>query len=58
LACPRHVRLGGNLGNAGYEITGIFDKAKRRLTGDWFDVTPEAAQQTLRFATEKTGAAC
>ena len=26
----------GNLGNAGYEITSIFDKAKRRLTGDWF----------------------
>ena len=37
------------------EMTGVLDKAKRRLLGDWFDVTPELAQQALRFATDKTG---
>lgn len=37
------------------ETAGILDKAKRRLTGDWFDVTPEFAKQALRLATEKTG---
>ena len=35
------------------ETVAVFDKAKRRLFGDWFDVTPELAQQTLRFATDK-----
>lgn len=37
------------------EATALLDKAKRRLAGDWFDVTPEFAQQVLRFATDKTG---
>ncbi|WP_439357906.1 hypothetical protein [Bradyrhizobium sp. DASA03007] len=37
------------------EATATLDKAKRRLTGDWFDVTPEYAQQVLRLAAEKTG---
>lgn len=37
------------------ETAGILDKAKRRLTGDWFDVTPEFAQQALRLAAEKCG---
>ncbi|SDK44098.1 hypothetical protein [Bradyrhizobium ottawaense] len=36
------------------EAVGLLDKAKRRLTGDWFDVTPEFAQQALRVATDKT----
>jgi hypothetical protein len=36
------------------EATALLDKAKRRLTGDWFDVTPEYAQQILRFATDKS----
>ncbi|TYO65461.1 hypothetical protein FXV83_16125 [Bradyrhizobium hipponense] len=37
------------------EATALLDKAKRRLTGDWFDVTPEFAQQILRFAADKSG---
>jgi hypothetical protein len=37
------------------EVTDIFDKAKRRLLGDWYDVTPELASQALRLATDKTG---
>ena len=37
------------------EVAGVLDKAKRRLLGDWYDVTPELAQQTLRLATDKTG---
>jgi hypothetical protein len=37
------------------EATSMLDGAKRRLTGDWFDVTAELAQQTLRIAKEKTG---
>jgi hypothetical protein len=37
------------------EVAGVLDKAKRRLLGDWYDVTPELAQQALRFATDKTG---
>lgn len=36
------------------EVAGLFDKANRRLTGDWFDVTPEFAQQAIRIATGKT----
>ncbi|GAA0005269.1 hypothetical protein [Bradyrhizobium diazoefficiens] len=31
----------------------LFDKAKRRLVGDWFDVTPEFAVQAIRLAGEK-----
>jgi hypothetical protein len=37
------------------ETTALLDGAKRRLTGDWFDVTAELAQQTLRIAREKSG---
>lgn len=37
------------------EATALLDKAKRRLTGDWYDVTPEYAQQVLRFATDRSG---
>jgi hypothetical protein len=37
------------------DMTAILDKAKRRLIGDWFDVTPELAKQTLRLATDKAG---
>lgn len=37
------------------EATSMLDGAKRRLTGDWFDVTAELAQQTLRIAREKCG---
>jgi hypothetical protein len=33
----------------------MLDGAKRRLTGDWFDVSAELAQQTLRIAKEKSG---
>jgi hypothetical protein len=36
------------------EAAEILDKAKRRLLGDWYDVTPELAQQTLRLASGKT----
>lgn len=36
------------------EATATLDKAKRRLTGDWFDVTPDLAQQVIRLATDKT----
>lgn len=32
----------------------ILDKAKRRLSGDWFDVTPEFASQLIRLAAEKS----
>jgi hypothetical protein len=35
------------------EVAAILDKAKRRLTGDWFDVTPEFAQQAIRLASDK-----
>ena len=35
------------------EVHGVLDKAKRRLTGDWFDLTPEYATQALRFAVDK-----
>jgi hypothetical protein len=37
------------------DTTTILDGAKRRLEGDWFDVTAELAQQTLRIASEKGG---
>ena len=37
------------------EAAALLEKAKRRLTGDWYDVTPEFAQQILRFATDKSG---
>jgi hypothetical protein len=37
------------------EVVSFFDKAKRRLLGDWYDVTPELASQALRLATDKTG---
>ena len=33
----------------------LFDKASRRLTGDWFDVTPEFAAQAIRLASDKLG---
>jgi hypothetical protein len=36
------------------EATTILDKAKRRLTGDWFDITPDFAGQVIRLATDKT----
>lgn len=32
----------------------ILDKAKRRLTGDWFDITPEFGSQVIRLAAEKS----
>jgi hypothetical protein len=35
------------------EVSGLFDKAKRRLTGDWFDVTPVFAVQAIRLASDK-----
>jgi hypothetical protein len=35
------------------EVAATFDKAKRRLTGDWFDVMPEHAQQAMCLATDK-----
>lgn len=35
------------------ETTELLDKAKRRLFGDWFDVTPEFAQQAIRLASDK-----
>jgi hypothetical protein len=35
------------------ETAAVFDKAKRRLMSDWFDVTPELAQQAIRLATDK-----
>lgn len=35
------------------EAVAVLDKAKRRLTGDWFDVTPEFAQQAIRLASDK-----
>jgi hypothetical protein len=35
------------------DVAATFDKAKRRLTGDWFDVTPEFAQQAIRLASDK-----
>jgi len=37
------------------EAVGLFDKARRRLTGDWFDLTPEFAQQAMRLASDKLG---
>ncbi|SHH04551.1 hypothetical protein [Bradyrhizobium erythrophlei] len=37
------------------EVAGFFDKAKRRLTGDWFDVTPDFAVQAIRLASDKSG---
>jgi hypothetical protein len=37
------------------EVTAMFDKASRRLTGDWFDVTPEFAAQAIRLASDKLG---
>lgn len=36
------------------EVVSLFDQGKRRLTGDWFDVTPEFATQAIRLATNKT----
>jgi hypothetical protein len=35
------------------EVARLFDKANRRLSGDWFDVTPEFAQQAMRLASDK-----
>lgn len=35
------------------DAASVLDKAKRRLTGDWFDVTPEFAQQAIRLASDK-----
>lgn len=35
------------------EVTATFDKAKRRLFGDWFDVTPELSKQAIRLASDK-----
>lgn len=37
------------------EVTGLLDGAKRRLTGDWFDITPELAKQTFAIAQQKSG---
>jgi hypothetical protein len=36
------------------EAASVIDKAKRRLAGDWFDITPEFASQVMRLATDKT----
>ncbi|MEH2517409.1 hypothetical protein V1279_002982 [Bradyrhizobium sp. AZCC 1610] len=35
------------------EVAATFDKAKRRLFGDWFDVTPELSKQAIRLASDK-----
>lgn len=35
------------------EVVSILDKARRRLNGDWFDITPEFAQQAIRLASGK-----
>jgi hypothetical protein len=35
------------------DVAGFLDKAKRRLTGDWFDVTPDLAQQAIRLSSDK-----
>ncbi|WLB84981.1 hypothetical protein [Bradyrhizobium elkanii] len=35
------------------DAAALFDKANRRLVGDWFDVTPEFAVQAIRLAGEK-----
>jgi hypothetical protein len=35
------------------EVASVLDKAKRRLLGDWFDVTPEFAEQAMRLASDK-----
>lgn len=35
------------------EATAQLDKAKRRLTGGWFDITPEYATQAIRLAAYK-----
>jgi hypothetical protein len=37
------------------EATALFDKAGRRLFGDWFDVTSEFAQQAIRISAQKAG---
>ena len=36
------------------EATATLDKAKRRLANDWFDITPEFAQQVIRLAMDKS----
>ncbi|WP_315729872.1 hypothetical protein [Bradyrhizobium sp. SZCCHNRI2010] len=36
------------------EVCEIFDKAKRRLAGSWFDVTAEFAVQATRLAMDKS----
>ncbi|WFU52235.1 hypothetical protein QA639_21240 [Bradyrhizobium pachyrhizi] len=35
------------------DTAALFDKANRRLVGDWFDVTSELAIQAIRIAGEK-----
>lgn len=35
------------------DVAALLDKSNRRLTGDWFDVTPELATQAIRIAAEK-----
>jgi hypothetical protein len=37
------------------EAADLLDKGKRRLFGDWFDVTPELAQQAISVAGTKMG---
>ncbi|WP_316196660.1 hypothetical protein [Bradyrhizobium sp. SZCCHNS3053] len=36
------------------EAAAILDKGKRRLFGDWYDVTPVLAHEVLRIASEKS----
>jgi hypothetical protein len=35
------------------DVAATFDKAKRRLMSDWFDVMPDHAKQAIRLASDK-----
>jgi hypothetical protein len=37
------------------DTAALLDKSNRRMTGDWFDVTPELAAQAIRIVAEKAG---
>lgn len=37
------------------DTAALLDKSNRRMTGDWFDVTPELASQAIRIVAEKGG---
>jgi hypothetical protein len=36
------------------DVVEILEKSNRRLTGDWFDITPEFATQAIRLACERS----